>query len=225
MTAVGTELEQAAQLQLPGALQGMLDADRLTSTALIIDDPNISYEDFARILADVADFRRALKRLGDMTLFWVGDLMRTGESLFGDGAYQAFEALDASPGAMQDWLRVARLVPPDERRKELTWTHHRVVAARPEDRITLLDHAVEQSLSANALREYIRDLDQQVAAGAKDLSDDDSDSRIDPAKGVVVELVVDAATLCYHQAQRTPEGDAVVPAEPWAQLAAALGEE
>lgn len=222
---VAAQLERANPLELPGVLRSLHATGRLTGTALVLDDASVTYDDFRQIASDLADFRLAVGKLGDMTQFWVGDLIVEGENLYGEDVYGLLKELDLPDGAQQDWSRVARNVTPGERRPELRWTHHRSVAGvkDPAERSRLLAHAVDEGLSSYEFKEYLRDLDKQVVAGNNDLTRGGEDSRTGSA--VVVEAVVEAATLIYRTWRKLPDGDYVVPAELAAQLIAALGQE
>ena len=71
--------------------------------------------------------------LGDLhdSMQWaVGDYIIDCEKLFGETAYQIIESLRLSEERRHQYVRVSLAFPP-ERRREVTWSHHRAVAALP----------------------------------------------------------------------------------------------
>lgn len=75
--------------------------------------------------------------------FAVGDYILEGEKLFGQDAYQLQESLGISEEQRRQWVRVAERIPLERRRPELTWAHHREVAAQePDDQDAWLEQAV-----------------------------------------------------------------------------------
>jgi hypothetical protein len=70
--------------------------------------------------------------LGGMheTLKWaIGDYLIDGERRYGQEAYQLQEALGLSEESRRQYVRVAEAIPMSRRHPELTWSHHRSVAA------------------------------------------------------------------------------------------------
>jgi len=70
--------------------------------------------------------------LGGMheTLKWaIGDYLIEGERRYGEEAYQLQEALGISEESRRQYVRVAEAIPMPRRHSELTWSHHRAVAA------------------------------------------------------------------------------------------------
>ena len=70
-----------------------------------------------------------LGRFHEAVRFALGDALNTGPELYGERAYQAFEQMQLSEDARMEYGRVARQVPYSRRRKGLSWSHHRAVAA------------------------------------------------------------------------------------------------
>jgi len=126
----------------------------LSATALVIDRPDLPYEQFEAVGA-------LLGKVGTAVKWWVGDYIRYGEALYGERAAQASETLNLSAEGRQDCLRVALAIPPSRRRPSLSWWHHRVVAARwltlPQ-REQLLDAAERERLTTRELEARVRDL-------------------------------------------------------------------
>lgn len=126
-------------------------AGMLSPIGLVLRDPNLPYEDFERICF-------VLGKLHQSVRFAIGDALLKGPEMYGDIAYQAFEALALSEDARKEYLRVSEQVPMSVRRKELSWSHHRAVAAlEPPEQREWLDRAIRQDLSHHALREALRE--------------------------------------------------------------------
>ena len=123
----------------------------LSPIGLVLKDPDLPYENFEQICF-------VLGKLHQSVRFAIGDALMKGPELYGDIAYQAFEALCLSETARREYLRVSEQVPMPVRRRELSWSHHRAVASleAPEQR-EWLDRAVRQDLSHHALRDALRE--------------------------------------------------------------------
>jgi hypothetical protein len=98
--------------------------------------------------------------LGDLhdSMQWaIGDYILDCEKLFGQEAYQVIESLRISEESRKQYVRVAQLVPPERRRVELTWSHHRSVAALPPaEADRLLSSASSQNWTKRELEAHKR---------------------------------------------------------------------
>ena len=135
---------------------------------------------------------------------WVaGDLIVKGEEIFGHEVYQLVEALDISADSRAQYARVASAIPFERRRGELTWSHHRAVAALEEDeQDKWLELAVENGWNRGEM-----------------------DARIHPPKEgrqIVVEELIRAANEVIDNAGAFHSGYSV-PSEPIDDLRRALG--
>lgn len=89
--------------------------------------------------------------------FAIGDAIMYGEKLYGEECYQALELLQLSEEAKREYVRVSERVPRSRRRKGLSWSHHRAVAALPPpEQKEWLRRAAEENLSHHALRDELR---------------------------------------------------------------------
>ena len=135
-------------------LASLEESGWLSSTALVIDRPDLSYEKYTALGVLIGKVGTAVK-------WWVGDYLMFGEALYGERAAQASEALNLSAEGRQECLRVALAVPRSRRRPSLSWWHHRIVAARwltlPQ-REQLLDEAEREGLTTRELEARVRDL-------------------------------------------------------------------
>lgn len=97
------------------------------------------------------------KSLAVYGLWFYGDLMAYGQHHFGEDYAQALDASDYSDNALALAEWVARKFPPERRHPELTFSHHKLVAALPPkeaDRILTL--AADQGLSTVDVGKIIR---------------------------------------------------------------------
>lgn len=122
----------------------------LSSIGLRLKDPNLPLEDFQQICWMLGRFHEAVR-------FAIGDALIQGEELYGQEAFQAFEALHLSEVGMAEYRRVAEKVPRSRRRKDLSWSHHRAVAAlEPAAQKEWLKRCSEESMSHHQLRDELR---------------------------------------------------------------------
>lgn len=121
----------------------------LDETSLLVPD-STSFEEVERML-------EAMKGLRNCTLWWIGDLLLFSERAFGEKYAQLLDAADFEYSTLRNVCYVTTHVAPAVRRKELTFWHHQEVAALPPgDQKKFLKIAVDQKLSAGALRTMIR---------------------------------------------------------------------
>jgi hypothetical protein len=134
-------LELLAELERNGAISAI---------GLHLTDPDLSYDEFEAIGFLLGRMHQSLR-------FAIGDWLVLGEKLFPAAVYQAAEALGLSEEGMREYLRVSERVPRSTRRKTLSWSHHRAVAAlEPPEQKTWLKKAVDEDLSHHALRDALR---------------------------------------------------------------------
>lgn len=122
----------------------------LSEIGLTLTDPDLSYERFETICYMLGALHEAVR-------FAIGDAIIQGEALFGERSYQAFERFQLSEEAMREYVRVAQRVPRSRRRKGLSWSHHRAVAAlEPPAQKEWLKRAVDEGLSHHDMRDRLR---------------------------------------------------------------------
>ena len=123
----------------------------LTSIGLKLRDPKLPFERFEELCW-------MLGRIHEAVRFAIGDAIIQGEALYGEEAYQAFEALNLSEEGRREYVRVSQRVPRSTRRKDLSWSHHRAVAAlEPPEQKTWLKRASDEQLSHHELRDALRE--------------------------------------------------------------------
>lgn len=141
--------------QAPGASLALLaeleQAGAISVTGLYLSDPDLPFVQFEALCV-------LLGRMHEAVRFAIGDAIILGEQLYKEEAYQAVEAMGLSEDARREYVRVAERVPRSTRRKNLSWSHHRAVAALPPpEQKTWLRRASDDHLSHAELREALRE--------------------------------------------------------------------
>ena len=127
----------------------------LDETSLLIPD-GTPFEIIERMLA-------TMKGLRNCTLWWIGDLLLFSERSFGEKYAQLLDSTDFEYSTLRNVSYVVNNVAPAVRRKELTFWHHLEVAPLPPaDQKKFLKIAVEQRLSASALRALIKNKPKEL---------------------------------------------------------------
>ncbi len=130
-------------------LPGLLDSGALTLTGLRLDDADMPFERYEAI-------GRFLGALGDASKWAIGDWLLFGEKVYGESYAQAAAATGRSEGSLLDYLRVAMRVARRRRRDDLTWQHHRLIAAlEPTQQRRWLERAARNGWSTRELREQV----------------------------------------------------------------------
>lgn len=147
---------------------------RYEPTALLFA-AGTSYEEWAAAGMEV----RLAARAG---LWWLGDWIIFGTMTFGDEHVTAQvdpSDLALGEGTIRAAQWVSEKIPPAHRRPELSWSHHREVAALPpSDRDRLLEAAVRDGYSTKELREVVRSERPPLPL---DLDEPGADAEAEPA--------------------------------------------
>lgn len=119
---------------------------RLTLTALTISAP-MRFEEWEEIL-------HRLMIMNECSGWWLGDALLYGESTYGEKYSQAVEVTGKSYQTLANYVFVCRAIPQEERREDLTFSHHAEVAGikDPLDRALWLAKAASEDWSVSALR-------------------------------------------------------------------------
>lgn len=143
----------AVAVREPGALELLSELEQAGAISVIglhLAEPDLPYPKFEALCGLLGKMNQAVK-------FAIGDAIVLGEQLYGERAYQAFESLCLSEQGMQEYVRVSKAVARSRRRKDLSWSHHRAVAAlEPPEQKVWLKKASEERLSHHALRDALR---------------------------------------------------------------------
>lgn len=171
----------------------------------------ISYERAEALAAN-------LGRATDSMQFVVGDFIVQVEALFPEHWTQAVEALGLDEPDRIRMARVAERVPLERRKRQLSWSHHRLVAHLDgEAQEHWLNLAVNEGLSTAVLRDRLkeqREKEKGAALGALPA----------PPRAYVLERVGDAAETVARTARKVDDGW-LVSFEAMRDLAGALGVE
>jgi len=139
--------EEGGALALINQLE---EAGAFSAIGLHLSDPDLPYADFETLCVFLGKVHEAVR-------FAIGDAAILAEKLYGEKGYQALELIGVSPTGMMEYVRVAQKVPRSTRRKDLSWSHHRAVAALPpREQKTWLREASEARLSHAELRDRLR---------------------------------------------------------------------
>jgi hypothetical protein len=137
-----------------GGLELLADLERsggISSIGLHLADPDFPYPQFEALCVLLGKMHEAVR-------FAIGDAIVLGEKLYGEESFQAFESLNLSEEARREYLRVSERVPRSRRRKDLSWSHHRAVAAlEPAEQKDWLKRASDRHLSHHEMRAALRE--------------------------------------------------------------------
>jgi hypothetical protein len=132
-------------------LAELVNAGAVSEVGLDLFRPDLTYEQYEALCLWLGRAHEAVR-------FAIGDAIRLGEQLYGEKAYQAIELIHLSEKGRLEYVRVSEKVPRSVRRKDLSWSHHRAVAALPpKEQRHWLREASEKRLSHHELREALRD--------------------------------------------------------------------
>lgn len=85
--------------------------------------------------------------------FWLGDILNWGSQSFGEKYSQAVEVTGFDIGTLQNDCYVSKAIPIENRRAELSFEHHKVIAKLPpKDQKEWLDKTIEDNLTVRELR-------------------------------------------------------------------------
>lgn len=122
----------------------------VTPTALTIPD-HLDFDDWMAVGA-------GLKNVEQSIMFWIGDWLVYGESHYGEKWSQVTDASQYSPKTISNAMWVAKRVPKERRREDVSYAHHVEVAAlEPEDQSKWLKRAKDEELPRDRLRALIRE--------------------------------------------------------------------
>ena len=125
---------------------------KVTSTS--IEPPrNMDYEEWRQVLFRVVQLKSAAQ-------FWYGDLCLFAQSKFGEDSAQGISETGYAEQTMQKYCMVANRIEPLMRVKELSWSHHEVVAYATldtQERIRWLEQARQENWNVRELKEALTD--------------------------------------------------------------------
>lgn len=219
-----TELVPAADQRI-SELQGVLaleGAGAITATSLDLTDPDMPFDRWEACGRMFGQIERSNR-------WWIGDWLLFGEAVYGEDSAQAVDDKQSrtkaaeqvtglDPATLANIASICRKVDRDHRKRELGfWIHAEVTALDPDEQTLWLERAIEQGWTRSELRAAIRE--------AKRPPNEDGSSPPEPERMTVCERQSEAWSAAYSQHSIATDGSAVIPAEAWAQVTAALGQE
>jgi Ser/Thr protein kinase RdoA (MazF antagonist) len=122
----------------------------LRTTGLYLTDPDLTYDQLEAVGGLLGRMHQSLR-------FAIGDWLLLMEERWPEQFSQASEVLGLSEDGRREYLRVSQQVPRSVRREELSWSHHRAVAAlEPPEQARYLEAAVTEHLSHHELRQRLK---------------------------------------------------------------------
>ena len=113
-------------------------------------------------IEDFQDTWNALMAMHNAAPWWIGDLLNQGERIFGEQAAQVQDWTDLKYETLAKYKWVAKYFLREERKPELSFTHHlNAMKAPQEDRDFLLTKAVKDSLSTRDVLDLAKQLGLQ----------------------------------------------------------------
>lgn len=123
-----------------------------TTTGLQLDS-SITFDEWRALGKNIKMADRAVQ-------WWIGDWLNFGEAKYGEMYAQAMDEHDLAYQTLQDYKYVASKVQLSVRTDNLTFMHHKMVAALPPPQQTeWLDKAEDEGWSAKELRKQIKHKD------------------------------------------------------------------
>ena len=120
-------------------------------------------------LSDWVKHGRRLGVIGRGVGWWIGDWLRYGNMKFGERYVRASRITGYDVQTLMNMVYVATAYEPEQRRSNLSWSHHAELAALPTDeRDRWLDLAESNRLSVRCLREELRRERRAVAGEAEE---------------------------------------------------------
>lgn len=113
-----------------------LDETIFTPLGLQIDIEGMAFSEWQRLGDN-------LRALSESYQWWIGDWFKLGEGEYGQDAYGVFSLDRFDDTTIQKFHRVAMVYPYEERRPELSWSHHKEAAPLPKD---LRDKALQWAI-------------------------------------------------------------------------------
>jgi hypothetical protein len=117
----------------------------LTPTSLDIEE-DLTFQEWERLLG-------IMERYEKSSPWWVGDCLAFGHEVWGDRIYQSLTEVGWRNERLRQYRWVAERVAPQHRNPDLSWSHHRQVAAldNPKDQVRWLDTALAEGWTEREL--------------------------------------------------------------------------
>jgi len=191
--------EDSAVVQLLIELEG---SGALTPTSLELP-PDLDYDSYSAL-------GRFFGELHKRTAWYIGDWLIFGEGSYGERFAQAASETGLSEHTLQNRIWVCRSIPPNRRRRELSFSTHTLVAALPaREQRQWLTLAADQGWTRAELQAQMKPPPEERESL--------------PPEGVIDQAgLLEAATSLVRNAEVAGE-NVIIRREDYAQLVAALG--
>ena len=161
------------------------DGVRLTEQGLDLP-AGLSFGEWEEVGQALFWIKERLVEAQETTAWAIGDWLDYGEFKYGEKFAQAVEMFGRSESRLQNIQWVARNIPPQRRRKTLSFRHHAEVAGlEPRDQDKLLSRAEQEGLTSQDVRQERRKL-----TGGEEYAKDDAEIALDNAVDAVKHLPV-----------------------------------
>lgn len=133
----------------PALLSGLSAASTRLTDISYSPPADLPFDDWA---VDVYVLGRIQARIP----FYLGDAIIFGQNAFGEEYSQALDPdeLGLSMQTIYNYVWVCRAIPPERRRPELSWEHHKIVAGQiPDLQDYWLERCIKEHLSTRELRD------------------------------------------------------------------------
>lgn len=138
------QLSSGGDLKIPGV------PGEITPVSLVLD-PALSFDAWAEFGTTLASVRQG-------SAWWIGDWILHGERTYGEQYAQAADATMYDPQTLANMASVANRVPVENRRDDLSWSHHSEVAKfKPDVQWDWLERAAQNGWGVSTLRSIIKD--------------------------------------------------------------------
>ena len=124
----------------------------LSVTGMVLSE-DVSFEEWSELGQQLQNMERSI-------MWWIGDWLAFGERKFGEEAAQAVQQKTGySQEAIRTAVWVSERIPSVSRETDLSWSHHKAVAAlEPEQQTQLLEVAKTEGLSTRDLKTRVLQL-------------------------------------------------------------------
>lgn len=172
----------------------------ITPTSLKLND-DLEFEPWC-------EFGSTLFSVRQGTAWWIGDWILHGEAKYGEQYAQAVDATQYDAQTLANMASVANRVAPENRRSDLSWTHHSHVAKfKPADQRKWLERAFKNGWSSVTLRQAIKDEAAPATPVEATVADLTEEATNGAAPAITIGEVVEPEALDYAEEDEIGGGD------------------
>lgn len=116
----------------------------------------LDYQEWEAVIVQLKSIQGAIQ-------WWLGDLLNYGEARYGETYSQVLDATEYEYQTLANFKYVAGRIPPERRKKSLSFSHHVEVASlEPPLQEELLREAENLGLSTKELRKRVKEVKQKT---------------------------------------------------------------